>query len=115
MKRLVLLLGMLLFLTFGYAQQDIAQVSFNKYEVVEHLSDNLTQVGYFKVIDGIMVRHGIWKLIRNGEVVKKAYYENGEFKWIECRINGKFTRDQLQIERLKRKVERLEAQIVASD
>jgi len=115
MKRLVLVLGMLLFFTFGYAQMELAQVNYNKYESVEVLSDELTQVGYFKIENGIMVRHGIWKLIRNGEVVKRVYYQNNELQWIECKINGKFTRDQLLIERLKRENERLKEQIVSLD
>ena len=115
MKRLVLFVAMLFFLTFAYSQKEIAQVSFNKYEVSEVLSGELTQVGYFKMINGKVVRHGLWKLFKNGEVVKQAYYENDELKWIECKVNGKFTRDQLRIESLKRKVERLEAEIVASN
>lgn len=114
MKHLVLFFVMMFFLTFAYSQKEIAQVSFNKYEMVEQLSDGTIQVGYFKVMDNHMVRHGVWKLIKNGEVVKKAYYENGEFMWIECIVNGKFTKDQLQIEKLKKEVERLKADVAST-
>ena len=114
MKRLVLFLGMLFFVTLAYSQKEIAQVSFNKYQEVEVISKNLKQIGYYKEINGKLVRHGIWKLVKDDEVVKKVYYENGEFMWIECKVNGKFTRDQLTIERLKRENEKLKEQIVAS-
>jgi hypothetical protein len=56
MKRLVLFLGMLLFATFTYAQKEIVQVNFNEYEMTEVLSDNLTQIGYFKSIDGKLIK-----------------------------------------------------------
>ena len=113
--RIVGLLGMMLFFAYGYSQNEITQVNFNTYESVEHLSDNITQIGYFKVIDGKLVKDGIWKLIRNDEIVQKAYYKNDKFMWIECHVKGKFTKDQLQIEKLKLQVEKLEEIVAANN
>ena len=88
--------------------------------VVEHIDGNLysyklydgkqiTQRGYYKQIDGTLFEHGIWK--NNYGTI--ALFEDGKMLWIKPKGDRKYTSDEIQLHRLKRKVEMLEQKLTS--
>jgi len=88
--------------------------------VVEHIDGNLysyklydngkvEQRGYYKQLDGTLIVHGIWK--NNYGTV--ALFEDGKMLWIKPKGDRKYTSDEIQLHRLKRKVEMLEQKLTS--
>ena len=88
--------------------------------VVEHIDGNLysyklydngkvEQRGYYKELDGTLIVHGIWK--NNYGTV--ALFEDGKMLWIKPKGDRKYTSDEIQLHRLKRKVEMLEQKLTS--
>ena len=88
--------------------------------VVEHIDGNLysytlyddgkvEQRGYYKELDGTLIVHGIWK-DNYGTV---ALFENGKMLWIKPKGHKKYTSEEIQLHRLKRKVEMLEQKLTS--
>ena len=88
--------------------------------VVEHIDGNLysyklydngkvEQRGYYKELDGTLIVHGIWK----NNYGTTALFEDGKMIWIKPKGDRKYTSDEIQLHRLKRKVEMLEQKLTS--
>ena len=88
--------------------------------VVEHIDGNLysytlyndgkvEQKGYYKELDGTLIVHGIWK----NNYGTMALFEDGKMLWIKPKGDRKYTSDEIQLHRLKRKVEMLEQKLTS--
>ena len=88
--------------------------------VVEHIDGNLysyklydngkvEQRGYYKELDGTLIVHGIWKNIYG----TTALFEDGKMLWIKPKGDRKYTSDEIQLHRLKRKVAILEQKLTS--
>jgi len=72
-------------------------------------SGRLQQKGFYKNIDGTLFEHGIW--IDNFGT--KAEFQNGTMVWIQPKGQKRYTSEEIQLHRLKRKVEMLEAKLTS--
>jgi hypothetical protein len=88
--------------------------------VVEHIDGNLysykmydgkqlTQRGYYKNINGTLFEHGIWK----DNFGTTALFEKGKMVWIKPKGDRKYTSDEIELNRLKRKVQMLEQKLTS--
>ena len=65
--------------------------------------------GKFIKVDGEWLRHGIWKCH-----YAKARYKNGKLVWIQPKGDQRYTYEQIRMEQLSRKVERLETRLAST-
>ena len=88
--------------------------------VVEHIDGNLysyklydgkqlKEKGYYKELDGTLFEHGIWK----DNFGTTALFEKGKMVWIKPKGEQKYTYEQIQLHRLKRKVAILEQRLTS--
>ena len=85
-------------------ERKLEQVDENLYSYTSYSNGKVAQRGYYKEINGSMFEHGIWK--DNFGTI--ALFENGEMMWIKPKGSQKYTKEQMEIHRLKRKVAKLE-------
>lgn len=84
----------------------------NKYQYITyHDNGDVNQTGWFKRIDGKLIRNGIWE-DSNGT---KVSYDNGKRIWIQPVNKPKYTYKDIQIHRLQRKVAMLEQRVATLD
>ena len=114
LKQKRIMYSILIFLIVGVSNL------FGQERVLKHLDGNLysyrmydgkkvTQSGYYKKLDGTLIVHGIWK-DNYGTV---ALFENGKMLWIKPKGQKKYTSEEIQLHRLKRKVEMLEQKLTS--
>lgn len=110
MKRLITTTLLLLF-TFPILAQErrLEQVENNLYSYTSYEDGKVAQRGYYKKLDGTLIVHGIWK-DNYGTV---AFFENGKMLWIKPKGRKKYTSNEIQLHRLKRKVEMLEQKLTS--
>ena len=110
MKYLITLILVLLFNTI-YAQRTVAQIDDNLY-AVSIKSGNIKQVGYYTQIDGHMVAHGTWVLKSDNVTITKGIFDKGVLQEItvyENNVKKTYTKTELEINRLKSKIYKLES------
>jgi hypothetical protein len=90
-------------------ERRLEQVENNLYSYTSYDNGKVAQRGYYKKLDGTLIVHGIWK-DNYGTV---ALFENGKMLWIKPKGRKKYTSDEIQLHRLKRKVEMLEQKLTS--
>lgn len=110
MKRLITT-TLLLMMTLPILAQErrLEQVENNLYSYTSYDNGKVAQRGYYKKLDGTLIVHGIWK-DNYGTV---ALFENGKMLWIKPKGRKKYTSNEIQLHRLKRKVEMLEQKLTS--
>lgn len=105
MKRLITT-TLLLLMTLPILAQErrLEQVEENLYSYVSYDNGKVAQRGYYKKINGSLIEHGIWK-DTFGTV---ALFEDGEMLWIKPKGEKKYTKEQIELHRLRRRVSKLE-------
>jgi len=108
----VILLLLISLPTFGQ-EKTLEQVdgSNNYRYTTYHTNGDIHQIGWFKRIDGKLIRNGIWE-DSNGT---KVSYDNGKRIWIQPANKPMYTNKDLKIKRLQRKVEKLEQLVATKD
>jgi hypothetical protein len=116
MRKLILMF-MLVISTLAYSQttEKINQIGYNTYSYYSN-SGNIIQTGTFILEEGVLIKHGIWKLRINNKLVNKGVYFRNNLQ--ELTIYNKRTRTKLKandikIVRLQAKVNKLQ-QLVAT-
>ena len=110
MKNLITSVLLLFLSTSVFAQtRTMEQVDENLYHYVVKDGNKFLQSGYYKLIDSKYEEHGMWKDHVHGTI---AYFENGKMSWIKPKGEKKYTYNQMELHRLRRKVKQLE-EIVA--
>jgi hypothetical protein len=96
----------LLFLSFPILAQEkrLEQVDDRLFSYKEYNDGKIFQSGYYEKLNGEYIATGLWK----NSLGTIAYFENGEMLWIKPKGSVKVSKEQIEIHRLKRKVEKLE-------
>lgn len=112
MKKFNFIIGLVLLVPMlGYSQQkQLTKVDNNLYEYVVTNGQIVTQKGFYKKINGEYVIHGTWSDLSG----TRAYYENGKLIWIKPKGDKKYTHDEIELHRLRRKVEKLEDKLASN-
>lgn len=93
----------------------LTEVEDGLYEVTfENDDKSISQIGYYKVMDNELVKHGIWKMYSNDKVISKAKFEDDELQWLKS--NGEtYTSKDIELLQLRNRVKILESSIVMRD
>lgn len=76
---------------------------------VEYYQSPYTSVkGYISHSRDNFIREGIWVTYRHGHPVQRMKYVNGVQMWIELENGKKLTREQIEIYKLKKRINELE-------
>ena len=111
MKTLITSILLLLFTLPILAQErklELVDDNLYKYHFVNE-EGQITQSGYYKKVDGTYLPHGFWR----DNVGTKAEYRNGIMVWIKPKGQKKYTFEELQIQKLKNRIEMLEQKITS--
>ena len=111
MKTLITSILLLIFtLPIQAQERKLELVDDNLYKY-EYVNDNgqITQSGYYKKIDGSYLPHGFWRDNRG----TKAEFRNGIMVWIKPNGKKKYTFEEIQIQRLKNRIARLEEKLTS--
>jgi len=114
LKQKRIMYSILIFLIVGVSNL------FGQERVLKHLDGNLysyrmydgkkvTQSGYYKSINGTLIVHGIWR----DNFGTTALFENGNMVWIKPKGRKKYTQEQIQLHRLRKRVAMLEQKITS--
>ena len=111
MKRTILsILFLLVTLPILAQQRTLEKVDENLFEYkVFNEEGDLHQKGFYKKQNGTYIVHGMWRDFSG----TKALYENGKLVWIKPKGKEKVTFREIQLHRLKRKVEILEQKLTS--
>ena len=110
MKKLTLsILLLLLTLPILAQERKLEQVDGNLYSYKLYDGKQVTQTGYYKNIDGTLIVHGMWR----NNLGTTALFDNGDLVWIKPKGQKKYTSEEIQLHRLKRKVEMLEQKLTS--
>ena len=110
MKYLITLVFVLLFNTM-YAQRTVEQIDDNLY-AVSIKSGSIKQIGYYTEVEGRMVAHGTWVLKSDNTTLTKGIFDRGVLQEItvyENNVKKTYTKTELEINRLKSKIYKLES------
>lgn len=105
---------LLLFFSVNLFSQERKLIKLNKnlYEYKVYDNDgNLEQRGFYKKENDIFLKHGLWR----SQLGTKALFDEGDLIWIKLKGEKKYYWKEIQFEKLKRKVQRLEKIIVSID
>ena len=111
MKTLITSILLLLFTLPILAQErklELVDDNLYKYQFVNE-EGQITQSGYYKKIDGSYLPHGFWR----DNVGTKAEFRNGNIVWIKPKGHKKYTKSDLEIEKLRSRIARLEEKITS--
>ena len=111
MKTLITSILLLIFtLPIQAQERKLEQVDDNlyKYEFVNE-EGQIAQSGYYKKINDEYKPHGFWK----DNAGTKAEFRNGIMVWIKPKGKKKYTFEELQIQKLKNRIARLEQKITS--
>ena len=101
MKKLTLsILLLLLTLPILAQERKLEQVDGNLYSYKLYDGKQVTQTGYYKNIDGTLIVHGMWR----NNLGTTALFDNGDLVWIKPKGQKKYTSEEIQLHRLKRKL-----------
>ena len=107
----------LLFITFILTIGNV----FGQERVIHQIDDNLytykyvnkegevTQKGYYKIINNVFRPHGFW----SDNLGTKAEFRNGNIVWIKPKGHKKYTNKDLEIQKLKNRIARLEEKLTS--
>ena len=111
MKTLITSILLLIFILPTQAQERKLELVDDNLYKYEYVNDNgqITQSGYYKKIDGTYLPHGFWR----DNVGTKAEFKNGTMVWIKPKGEKKYTFEELQIQKLKNRIARLEQKITS--
>lgn len=111
MKKIILsILFLLVTLPILAQQRVLEKVDEGLYEYkVFNSEGDLHQKGFYKKQNGTYIVHGMWK----DEFGTKALYEMGKLVWIKIKGEEKVTFEEIQLHRLKRKVDMLEQRLTS--
>jgi len=111
MKTLITSILLLIFtLPIQAQERKLEKVDDNLYKY-EYVNDNgqIAQSGYYKKVNGSYLPHGFWK----DNAGTKAEFRNGIMVWIKPKGKKKYTFEELQIQKLKNRIARLEQKITS--
>ena len=111
MKTLITSILLLIFTLPIQAQErklELVDDNLYKYHFVNE-EGQITQSGYYKKIDGTYLPHGFWR----DNVGTKAEFRNGTMVWIKPKGQKKYTFEELQIQKLKNRIEMLEQKLTS--
>ena len=111
MKTLITSILLLLFTLPILAQERKLELVDDNLYKYEYVNDNgqIAQSGYYKKVDGSYLPHGFWK----DNAGTKAEFRNGIMVWIKPKGKKKYTFEELQIQKLKNRIARLEQKITS--
>jgi hypothetical protein len=114
LKQKRIMYSILIFLIVGVSnlfgqERVLEKVNDNLYSYTLYDNGKVEQRGYYKELDGTLIVHGIWKN-NHGTT---ALFEDGKMLWIKPKGRKKYTSDEIQLHRLKRKVEMLEQKLTS--
>lgn len=112
MKKLFVLILLLFTVTLSYSQtKQLEELDENYYKFTSYNDlGKVSQSGYYKKVDDFLIADGIWY----NEFGTKAFYSNGELKWIKVKNGEKVTNTQIKIHRLERKVSELQGLLASN-
>jgi hypothetical protein len=90
-------------------ERKLEQVDENLYSYKKYEDGRLSQRGYYKNLNGTLFEHGIWR--DNFGTI--AQFKNGNLVWIKPKGDRKYTSDEIELNRLKRKVRMLEQKLTS--
>ena len=111
MKTLITSILLLIFTLPIQAQErklELVDDNLYKYQFVSE-EGQITQSGYYKKVDGTYLPHGFWR----DNVGTRAEYRNGIMVWIKPKGQKKYTFEELQIQKLKNRIEMLEQKLTS--
>lgn len=88
----------------------LIQLDYNQFKVImrDHSTGQIEQVGYYTLVNDALVKDGVWKMYdNNGKVITTAKFIDNRVVWIESN-RGRYTSEQIELHRLRRKVNELE-------
>lgn len=87
---------------------EITRVSDDTYKSVTILGDHFAQIGYYKLIDGVLEQDGRWiEYSVIGKTIVK--YDDGHIVWIKTPDGAKYSSVEIQMVKLKTKIQKLES------
>lgn len=118
MKKLIIL-ALLTVSGFIYAQESstVVQIDENLFAVTLK-SGSMKQTGFYINVDGQLEEHGNWTLRSDNKILTKGVFEHGELQQITVFIDGErktYTKNEIELNRLKRKIYRLESMLLSSN
>jgi len=111
MKTLITSILLLIFTLPIQAQErklELVDDNLYKYHFVSE-EGQITQSGYYKKVDGVFRPHGFWR----DNVGTKAEFHNGIMVWIKPKGDRKYTYEEIQIEKMKRRILMLEEKVTS--
>jgi hypothetical protein len=119
MKKFLLFVGIML-MTYTVSAQNqqpvvpLIEVGEGIYEANYQNDDNsLSQVGFYKIVNDKLVKHGVWKMYNGDKMVTKAKFENDDLVWIKS-DGVVYTSDEIELIQLRNRVSSLEKAIVSN-
>jgi len=114
LKQKRIMYSILIFLIVGVSnlfgqERVLKQLDGNLYSYTSYDNGKVAQRGYYKELDGTLIVHGIWK----NNYGTTALFEDGKMLWIKPKGDRKYTSEEIQLHRLKRKVEMLEQKLTS--
>jgi len=95
--------------TYGQTKQ-LQEIDSNLYKFTSYQDGKVFQSGYYLKSNDRYIIHGTW-VDFNGT---KAYFNNGEMQWIKLKGDRKYYKDELELYRLRNKVNKLQEMIVSN-
>ena len=113
MRNFIFIIGFVLLLPISlYSQsKQLTKVDENLYEFVVRDGQKIVQQGFYKKVNGEYIIHGTWSDFSG----TRAYYENGNMIWIKPKGDKKYSREEIELHRLRKKVDRLEDKLASID
>jgi len=113
-KQKRIMYSILIFLIVGVSnlfgqERVLKHLDGNLYSYTSYDNGKVAQRGYYKELDGTLIVHGIWK----NNYGTTALFEDGKMLWIKPKGDRKYTSEEIQLHRLKRKVEMLEQKLTS--
>jgi hypothetical protein len=110
MKKLITTIILLVMTLPILAQEKVVEhIDGNLYSYKKYEDGKVAQRGYYKNLNGTLFEHGIWK----DSFGTTALFEDGKMLWIKPKGEQKYTYEQIQLHRLKRRVAMLEQKLTS--
>ncbi len=114
LKQKRIMYSILIFLIVGVSnlfgqERVLKHLDGNLYSYTSYDNGKVAQRGYYKELDGTLIVHGIGK----NNYGTTALFEDGKMLWIKPKGDRKYTSEEIQLHRLKRKVEMLEQKLTS--
>jgi len=118
MRNILLVMGIFLFSHVSNGQNSESVVKLfdlgeNLYSATISGGSEITQKGFYKLIDGELIRHGIWKLYSDNKLLNKGEFVDNRLVWIES-DGVTYTDKDIELHRLRKKVAYLERESIVT-